>query len=419
MGSKDFEITRLIGNGCYSTIYDAVSTREIDRGTKYALKRIFILNASALICAIREHRTLLHLAMESDRSPFVITLFYSFRVHRSPVLVMTRGSGIDLSDLLCEVGNLNEDYARFYICEVICGLEFLHAKGIIHLDIKPENMLISDSGHILITDFSHAYDRCRRLNIPLFKGSLGTPHFMAPEVAKKVALTTKADVWSLAILMAVMIAGPVRKLPISWNEDCELAKKGLWSISNLDRLTPPLKYFFKCCLRFDHETRPSIDEVKDLSFFSDIKWNDVVACKTQPPYIPSDLQLFNDRVKFGFNPRDPLILQSAYGVGMPVIWRIPQFVIGDDKTLHLVTLFSNYEKLIDTGLPLRKIEKYFTSYNFTHPLLQDSEPSILPSTSTSVSETGETTKKCKRRSEGSEFSAEWNSKRLRTSTNLD
>ncbi|VDK20821.1 unnamed protein product [Taenia asiatica] len=358
MGPSDFEITKFVGIGCYSTIYDAVSTKERDRGTKYALKRIFILNASALISAIREHRTLIHLATEPDRSPFVITLYYSFRVHRSPVLVMTRGSGIDLSDLLSEVGSLEEASARFYICEVICGLEFLHAKNIIHLDIKPENILISDSGHILITDFGYAYDRSHYS---------GTPHFMAPEVAKKMALTTKADVWSMAILMAVMVA-----------EDCELAKRGQWSVRNFEHLTPSLQSFFKCCLRSNHEARPSIDEVKDFPFFSDVKWDKVAACETRPPYKPSDLNLFKDETKFEFNPRDPLILQSAYGVGMPVIWRVPQFIIREDKTRHLVTLFSNYERLTDTGLSPRKIEKYYTGFNFTHPLLQASELSSLP-----------------------------------------
>ncbi|KAL5968101.1 Ribosomal protein S6 kinase alpha-2 [Taenia solium] len=419
MGPSDFEITKFVGSGCYSTIYDAVSTKERDRGTKYALKRIFILNASALISAIREHRTLIHLAMEPDRSPFVITLYYSFRVHRSPVLVITRGSGIDLSDLLSEVGSLEEASARFYICEVICGLEFLHAKNIIHLDIKPENILISDSGHTLITDFGHAYDRSCRLRVPLFQDYLGTPHFMAPEVAKRMVLTTKADVWSMAILMAVMVAGPVRKFATNWKEDCELAKRGLWSIRNFEYLTPSLQSFFKCCLRSNHEARPSIDEVKDFPFFSDIKWDKVAACKTQPPYKPSDLNLFKDGIKFEFNPRDSLILQSAYGVGMPVIWRVPQYIIREDKTRHLVTLFSNYERLNDTGLAPRKIEKYYTGFNFTHPLLQASELSNLPSSSTGVTESRKIAKVRKRKLEEPGSSANLDEKRFRTSFNPD
>lgn len=413
MEPKDFEITKFVGNGCYSTIYDAVSTRERDRGTKYALKRFFILNASALLRAIQEHRTLIHLATEPDRSPFVVTLYYSFRVHRSPVLVMTRGSGIDLCDLLSEVGSLAEVSARFYICEVICGLEFLHAKNIAHLDIKPENILIADSGHILITDFGYAYDRSRRLSVPLFGDYSGTPHFMAPEVAKKMALTTKADVWSMAILMAVMVAGPIRKITTNWNADCELAERGLWYIKNFEYLTPSLQSFFKCCLKSNHEARPSIDEVKDLPFFDDIKWDEVLACRTQPPYTPSDLSLFNDRVKFEFNPRDPLILQSAYGVGMPVIWRIPQFIIQEDKTRQLVTIYPNYEKLLDTGLTPKKIEKYFTGFNFTHPLLQPSEIGNLPSSSTGATESGGIAEKRQRELEEFELFAEQEIKRFR------
>ena len=48
--------------------------------------------------------------------------------------------------------------AKFYLSEVICGLEQLHSCGIVHLDIKPDNILISNSGHVLITDFDCAFD---------------------------------------------------------------------------------------------------------------------------------------------------------------------------------------------------------------------------------------------------------------------
>ncbi|VDM23145.1 unnamed protein product [Hydatigera taeniaeformis] len=413
---KDFEITKFIGNGCYSTIYDAVSTNERDRGAKYALKRIFILNASALIRAIQEQRTLIHISMEPDRSPFLTTLYYSFRVHRSPVLVMTKGSGVDLCDLLFEYGCLEISEAQFYICEVICGLEYLHSKEIIHLDIKPENILLADTGHILITDFDSSYDRYRRLRVPLFKDDPGTPLYMAPEVAKKVAISSKADVWSMAVLMAAMISGPIRELAPIYTDDYKLAEKGEWCIKVFDSLEPSLQFFFCCCLQVNFEVRPSIEEVKDLSFFSDIKWDEVAARKMQPPYQPSDLEISKDKVKFKFNPRDPLILQSAFGEGMPVIWRTPQYILRKDRKRSLVTLFSNYERLDETGVPLRKIEKCFTNFDFIHADFVDAEIKSWLNISPPAAQSADASGTAKRELEEAETSSRPDNKRPRVPT---
>lgn len=61
--------------------------------------------------------------------------------------------GGDVASLLENVGCFEEDMARLYIAETIMAIDYVHSKNIIHRDVKPDNLLITATGHIKITDF--------------------------------------------------------------------------------------------------------------------------------------------------------------------------------------------------------------------------------------------------------------------------
>jgi serine/threonine protein kinase len=62
-------------------------------------------------------------------------------------------NGGDLYSLLRNLGCLEEDIVRVYIAEVVLALEYLHSEGVVHRDLKPDNLLIAHDGHIKLTDF--------------------------------------------------------------------------------------------------------------------------------------------------------------------------------------------------------------------------------------------------------------------------
>lgn len=68
-------------------------------------------------------------------------------------MVMEFMKGGDLSNLLEESGCFEEDMARYYIAQMVLALEQLHKGGVIHRDLKPDNILINKWGHIRLTDF--------------------------------------------------------------------------------------------------------------------------------------------------------------------------------------------------------------------------------------------------------------------------
>ena len=95
-------------------------------------------------------------------------------------------------------------YYQFYLAEVICGLEAMHSLGIVYRDLKPEHVLIDNTGHCKMVDFGFA----KRL----VKGkktftNCGTADYVAPEVLKSIGTGFEADVWSLGVLLHELCSG--------------------------------------------------------------------------------------------------------------------------------------------------------------------------------------------------------------------
>ncbi|CDS35467.1 agc family protein kinase [Echinococcus multilocularis] len=370
MQSEKFDVVKFISRGSYATVYEIVYPPQGDETamwpttmtTKLALKRIYLQNESAVRCALREHRILVRLALAEEQSPFLGTLLQSFRIHGGPAFVLRKGSGFDLQDLIWNVGFLGETDARFYSSEIICGLERLHTMHIVHLDVKPTNMLIADSGHLFITDFDRSYDMTREAEPPKKVDFTGTPLFMAPEIKDQVEITTRADVWSLGVLVAFIMydCDKVR----NWLTSGHL-RKGL-----LSNMSAPLRHFFKACLRRNHIKRLDMHDVKCLEFYKDVNWEAVLACKMVPPYHPSNLKVSAAQEKFKLDPYDPLLLAAAYDKHMPLIDRHLRHIRKKGGVRRLEVVAPNRKQLKSAGLTTSRIDELLADFNFINPHLQ-------------------------------------------------
>ncbi|KRY00653.1 3-phosphoinositide-dependent protein kinase 1, partial [Trichinella pseudospiralis] len=130
---KDFIFLRTIGEGSFSTVYAGV---EVCTGREVAIK----------VCEkqlIKRERKVPYVMQEKD----VMAILNS---HPHPFL-----NG-ELLACLKKLGSFEESVAKFYAAEIVSGLEHLHNLRIIHRDLKPENVLLSESMHILISDFGSA-----------------------------------------------------------------------------------------------------------------------------------------------------------------------------------------------------------------------------------------------------------------------
>lgn len=142
--------------------------------------------------------------------------------------------------LLRALGCFTEDMARMYIAEVVLALEYLHSLSIVHRDLKPDNLLVTEDGHIKVTDYGLSRygllgegpeDRSRSpttppgppLSVsPLSPGTdgpntgapprqryhlVGTPDYLAPEVILGTKHGHQVDWWSLGIMLYEFLTG--------------------------------------------------------------------------------------------------------------------------------------------------------------------------------------------------------------------
>ena len=178
--------------------------------------------------------------------PSVVRIIEAFETANEYVLVMEKLNS-DLYNVVTKKGRLCELDAHKYLTDITGGLEFIHGHGIAHRDISLENLLLSNDGKVVITDFGLC---CDCVDGEMQKGSVGKDFYVAPEVVfagGSVYDAKKADVWSLGIVLFIMMTGvPPLELPMTSDERFLLIKEG--QLTEILRQWQMLSYFSKDCL---------------------------------------------------------------------------------------------------------------------------------------------------------------------------
>lgn len=202
-----FRLLENIGRGGQGTVWlaeDIVLEREV------ALKQLVEPQNRVPLQRQREYamREAQALARVNHRN--VVTIHDVFVVKQDPWLVMQYVLGKPMSGILAE-GPLNEREVAAVALQVVHGLSAAHRRGVLHRDVKPENILVADDDEIVLVDFgtAHVHD-APSLTDPQFL--MCTPEFTAPERFGTRNGTGKnlgaaADLWSLGITMFLAIEG--------------------------------------------------------------------------------------------------------------------------------------------------------------------------------------------------------------------
>jgi serine/threonine-protein kinase RIM15 len=145
----DFRVIKLIGKGGFGEVY---LVEHIEKQKKMAMKvlaKSAILNQTKMQQVLNERAVL----VKSFKSPFLLSLNYSFQDQKHLYFAMKYCPGGDLRALLSAIGTFEEDEARLYMAEMIVSVDALHRLGYIHRDLKPDNFLIDAQGHLVLADF--------------------------------------------------------------------------------------------------------------------------------------------------------------------------------------------------------------------------------------------------------------------------
>ncbi|EDM09799.1 NUAK family, SNF1-like kinase, 2 [Rattus norvegicus] len=194
-----YEFLETLGKGTYGKVKKA---RE-SSGRLVAIKSI-------RKDKIKDEQDLLHIRreieiMSSLNHPHIIAIHEVFENSSKIVIVMEYASRGDLYDYISERPRLNERDARHFFRQIVSALHYCHQNGIVHRDLKLENILLDASGNIKIADFglSNLYHKGKFLQT-----FCGSPLYASPEIVNgKPYVGPEVDSWSLGVLLYILVHG--------------------------------------------------------------------------------------------------------------------------------------------------------------------------------------------------------------------
>ena len=192
-----YKITGKLGEGAMGEVWKAEDT---DLGRPVALKFI----GSHLLCdeEARQRFTREARAAASLNHPNICTIYELGEANAAAFIAMELVEGESLDSKMLK-GRLSIEEATGLCAQIADGLQEAHTKGLVHRDIKPQNLMLTPRGAIKIMDFGLAlFVR----DVAQTRGGVGTPLYMSPEQVQGEAVDQRTDIWSLGAVLYEMLA---------------------------------------------------------------------------------------------------------------------------------------------------------------------------------------------------------------------
>ncbi|XP_035380970.1 microtubule-associated serine/threonine-protein kinase 1 [Electrophorus electricus] len=300
-GEADFQTIKLISNGAYGAVY---LVRHLETRQRFAMKKI---NKQNLLLRNQVQQAFVERdILTFAENPFVVSMFCSFETRRHLCMVMEYVEGGDCATLLKHIGALPVEMARMYFAETVLALEYIHNYGVVHRDLKPDNLLITSMGHIKLTDFGLSKMGLMSLTTNLYEGHIekdtrefldkqvcGTPEYIAPEVILRQGYGKPVDWWAMGIILYEFLVGCV---PFFGDTPEELFGQVIsddivWPEGD-EALPADAQHLISALL----ETNPLVRlgtggafEVKQHPFFAELDWNSLLRQKAEfVPHLESE-----------------------------------------------------------------------------------------------------------------------------------
>mmetsp|Transcript_26605 Transcript_26605/g.47828 ORF Transcript_26605/g.47828 Transcript_26605/m.47828 type:complete len:284 (+) Transcript_26605:5583-6434(+) len=197
----DFDVLKLLGRGAFGKVF-LVSHKVTQK--LYAMKVInkFELNSRNRMINTKTERDILL----NSTSPFIIKLHYSFQSDEQLFMVMEYAKGGSLIQHLSKAKKFEENIVQFFIAQVAIALDWLHSRGYIYRDLKPENVLLDEINYLKLTDFGLSKTGITRPEQQAYS-LIGTPGYTAPEILRQIGHDKSADYWSLGVMIYELLTG--------------------------------------------------------------------------------------------------------------------------------------------------------------------------------------------------------------------
>ncbi len=194
-----YRLVELVGSGGMANVYRAI---QVSLEREVAIKRLhpyLIQNQTFLARFAKEAKSAASLRHEN-----LVSVIDYGQDAEGYFIVMEYVRGRTLREIL-EHGKVPLEVALVTAHKVALGLGFCHLSGVVHRDVKPGNILLSEEGEVKLTDFGIA--KAQDTSITVTGTTLGSPAYMAPEQLRSMEVDRRADVFSLGVVLYEMLSG--------------------------------------------------------------------------------------------------------------------------------------------------------------------------------------------------------------------
>eukprot|EP00892_Ulva_mutabilis_P009716 jgi/Ulvmu1/7116/UM034_0022.1 len=295
---NDFELIRVMGDGSLSTVFHAIRKKSGDALALKVIDKIYIHRHKMTDAVIRERNI-----MDSFDSPLVVRLKFTFQDSQKLYMGMELHTAGDLFEQIQIRKPLSKADAQMYAAEMVLILELLRQHQVVFRDFKPENLLVTESGHLAITDFgcakvippgnNHANGNNEPPQAdvepetqsgdkpPKEKRKItfvGTADYLSPEILNNTSCTHGVDLWGFGCTLFQLITGAppfrdksqylimqrIADLKFDFPEDFPDTARDLVSRLLVEDPAERIGY-------------SSLQEIKDHAFFEGIDWEHLLS----------------------------------------------------------------------------------------------------------------------------------------------
>ncbi|XP_071792544.1 myosin light chain kinase, smooth muscle-like [Asterias amurensis] len=250
---KDFyEIREELGKGKFGTVNKCV-----EKKSKKMLAAKFIKAEKPADKKECEHEIEIMMVLQH---PKLLQLYDAFATGNNMVMILEYVSGGELFErVIDESFDLTEKEVTFFMRQICEGVKFMHAQKVLHLDMKPENILCvrKNSNKIKIIDFGLAQVMTKGLKV-----SCGTPEFLAPEVVSYDEVSYTTDMWAVGVICYVLLSGLSPFMGDNEGETMSNILKVEWDFDDecFDEISDLSKNFIESLLKEDKSERMTADQ---------------------------------------------------------------------------------------------------------------------------------------------------------------
>uniref|UniRef100_A0A0N5AVM8 Ribosomal protein S6 kinase n=1 Tax=Syphacia muris TaxID=451379 RepID=A0A0N5AVM8_9BILA len=394
---ENFDLLTVLGKGAYGKVYMVRKIGGRDHGRIYAmkvLKKVRVMTKSKTL----EHTLAERQVLERLKGlPFLVNLVYAFQSDAKLHIVMEYVSGGELFTHLCNRGCFETRTAQFLIAELVAAVDSVHKRNVVYRDLKLENILLDNDGHIKLTDFGLSKelskDELHRAN-----SYCGTVEYMAPEVIERPeeGYDETVDWWSLGVISFELLTGcSPFTVEGHQNTSKDIARR------ILHKKVPFPKNFDPVALDFinrllqkspkDRLGNKGVEEIKNHPFFFGINWEKCEKRMLEPPFKPkisSELDAANFAPEFTnqmplYSPAD--VPANTFNLFRGYSFVSPSVIFSNNNVIGEECLAEDFQKLLS-------VSPFFSKYK-----LDRSNDGFLGRGSFSVC------RRCERLSDGAVF----------------